>query len=83
MDVKQRGDIISHINHSQDLQASRLCEPLGAILNNIVNPHCTISDSTKEYSDAESNLSVSNSDESKSFWRKTCAKILAELGGLN
>ena len=76
---RTRGDVISHIDHSRDRQATRLCESLGSILNSIVHPPRTLSDIAKDYSVAERSQANATTDSSKSFWRSLCSKLVAEL----
>ena len=79
---RSRGDIISHIDRSRDQQARRLCESLGAILNNIVHPPRTVADIATDYRNAERSLRDATSDEFKRFWSATCTKLSSELNTL-
>ena len=80
---RSRGDVLSHIERSRDRQASRLCNSLGEILNNIVHPPRTLLDIAKDYREAERSLRDATSDKSSSFWRLICSKLATELSNSN
>lgn len=76
---RSRGDVLSHIEKARDMQASRLCESLGNVLDNTVNPPRSLSDIAKEYCDAERSLRSAIPDQSESFWCSICFKLQNEL----
>ena len=80
---RSRRDVLSYIEHICDQQATRLCESLGMILNNIFHPPRTIVDIAKDYREAQRSLQDATYDESTSFWRSTCSKLSSVLEALN